>query len=259
MHEDAEDIINQMNTLYQGIVDQSDALTDDRIINLERFTTDDVARVRTNLTFQLNHVLISPQAFYSEPNVEHALRDSINAIAEATATATTSRGVGINLRDIDITGENSVRSRNDMMEVEDVEEEEKEEEEEEQHQEQEQEPSGGEEIMDTEERKQEEEEKEEEKKDEQDVSARAIADRVNIRRGELPMNEFLENDKLFLGAFPMLFFLGEGWKGSASANPVFIRHLMRQHDNRFARCLPLMFGLFNQNQRHLVCREVKAR
>ena len=235
-----------MDTLFQRLVDQSDVLSDERIMNIERLTTDDVARVRTNVAFQLNHVLLSPQAFYSEPTIEHALRDSINARAEATTRAEVARGVGSELRDIDITGEGNVVISVGIMKVEDEEDEEKEEKEEEKEEE-------GKEDSKVEEKK-------------EDVTDRIHAtqeaegaDRLNIRRGERPMNEFLENDKLFLGAFPMLFFIGEGFKGKGSANCDFIRHLMRQHDNRFARCLPLMFGLFNQTQRHLVCTEVKSR
>ena len=82
---------------------------------------------------------------------------------------------------------------------------------------------------------------------------------IPIRRAKEPVNEFLENDKLFLGSYPLLFFLGEGWKGSGSADKTFINHLLYQHDGRFAQCIPLLFTLFNQKQRHIICKAIKAR
>ena len=45
---------------------------------------------------------------------------------------------------------------------------------------------------------------------------------------------------------------GEGVReGSGSLKQV--SHLLMQHDNRFSTCMPLLFTLFNQLQRHVSC------
>ena len=56
-----------------------------------------------------------------------------------------------------------------------------------------------------------------------------------ITRSSNPINEFMQNDKLFLRSFPLLFLLGEGWYFKGSAKQDFINHLFRQYDHRFGR------------------------
>lgn len=77
-------------------------------------------------------------------------------------------------------------------------------------------------------------------------------------RGE-PINEFLDNDQLFLGAFPDLFFLGVKLPKSGSVPTSFAQHLLRQAGNRFAQVDELLFALFNQSQRHAAAKQVAAR
>ena len=74
-----------------------------------------------------------------------------------------------------------------------------------------------------------------------------------------PLNEFTENDKIFLGSFPDLFFLGRMFPKNGSVSESFTRHLLRQADNRFAQADELIFALFNQSQRHAAARQVAAR
>lgn len=81
-----------------------------------------------------------------------------------------------------------------------------------------------------------------------------------LRREEKPFNEFLRNNELLLWSFPYLFLRGEGVKpGTGSLHARHVKHLLRQHDGRFATDCKFLFTLFNQKQRHAVCRKVKAR
>ena len=77
-----------------------------------------------------------------------------------------------------------------------------------------------------------------------------------VRCQNQPLNEFLENDILFLGAFPDLFFLGGKLPKSGSVPTSFSQHLLRQADNRFAQVDEIIFTLFNQSQRHEAARQV---
>ena len=77
-----------------------------------------------------------------------------------------------------------------------------------------------------------------------------------VRCQNQPVNEFLENDILFLGAFPDLFFLGGKLPKSGSVPTSFSQHLLRQADNRFAQVDEIIFTLFNQSQRHAAARQV---
>jgi len=74
-----------------------------------------------------------------------------------------------------------------------------------------------------------------------------------------PINEFLENDKLFLGAFPDLFFLEIKTPKIGSFSNSFTQHLLGQSDNRFSQVDEPIFSLFNQSQRHASAREVATR
>ena len=95
-----------------------------------------------------------------------------------------------------------------------------------------------------------------------------ITSRVNAA----PVDEFHNNDALIVGCFPDIFLLGwfsglhfqviqihacsliagEGVReGSGSLGAKHVSHLLMQHDNRFSTCMPLLYTLFNQLQRHV--------
>lgn len=69
------------------------------------------------------------------------------------------------------------------------------------------------------------------------------ASKVNevITRSTNPINEFMNNDKLFLSSFPLLFLLGEGWYCKGSAKQDYLLHLFRQYDHRFGRDQRLIY------------------
>jgi hypothetical protein len=83
-------------------------------------------------------------------------------------------------------------------------------------------------------------------------------DAIQLQREANPLNEFIENDAVFLDSFPLLFFLGKGWKGEGSVSSTFITHLMSYYDGRFQRSHKLMFALFDQMMRHTVSRKIKS-
>ena len=84
-----------------------------------------------------------------------------------------------------------------------------------------------------------------------------------------PMDEFHNNDALIAGCFPDKFLLGlfylnddlihtqplipigEGVQKAGSLGNRERMLLLSQHDNRFSTCMPLVFTLFNQLQRHV--------
>ena len=80
----------------------------------------------------------------------------------------------------------------------------------------------------------------------------------SLEREDDPLNEFIENYAVFLDSFPLLFFLGKGWKRKGSINTTFIEHLMSYYDGRFQRIQKLMFAIFNQIMRHTVSRKIKS-
>ena len=79
---------------------------------------------------------------------------------------------------------------------------------------------------------------------------------LSVHCHETPINEFVENDSLFLGAFPDLFFIGIKFPTAGSIPSLFTQHLLRQADNRFAQVDEIIFILFNQSQRHAAAKEV---
>ena len=88
----------------------------------------------------------------------------------------------------------------------------------------------------------------------------AISARVGVSAtgGVEPLSEFSENDKLILGAFPELCFLGTGIaKRGLVSNPV-VKDWLHHHSLRFERNIQLLFLLFNPKQRHKVYQEVVA-
>ena len=80
----------------------------------------------------------------------------------------------------------------------------------------------------------------------------------SLEREDDPLNEFIENYAVVLDSFPLLFFLGKGWKRKGSINTTFIEHLMSYYDGRFQRSQKLMFAIFNQIMRHTVSRKIKS-
>ena len=77
---------------------------------------------------------------------------------------------------------------------------------------------------------------------------------------DTPINEFQQNNLLFLGSFAHLFLLGEGVQRTKGAfNKREIHHLLLQHDNRFAQCSAFVFAAFNQMQRHEAIEQVGLR
>ena len=82
---------------------------------------------------------------------------------------------------------------------------------------------------------------------------------IAVTRSNIPLNEFTENDSLFLGAFPMLFLLGQKIPSSSSLPDSFAKHLLMQHDQRFGQSHECLLLMFNQQQRHENIRNVTAR
>ena len=73
-----------------------------------------------------------------------------------------------------------------------------------------------------------------------------------------PLSEFSENDKLLAGGFPTVFFFGQGIPKSGGVSKPTVTDWMSHHSMRFERDHQLLFLLFNQMQRHSVCRGVNA-
>ena len=82
---------------------------------------------------------------------------------------------------------------------------------------------------------------------------------LNVTRGQDPLCEFDNNDRIILLAFPHLFLFGKGIPTKGSLSQKFINHLLCQFDGRFATHSRLLFLLFNQKQRHLLARSVSKR
>ena len=82
---------------------------------------------------------------------------------------------------------------------------------------------------------------------------------LNVTRGQDPLCEFDNNDRIILLSFPHLFLFGKGIPNKGSLSQKFINHLLFQFDGRFATDSRLIFLLFNQKQRHLVARSVGKR
>ena len=82
---------------------------------------------------------------------------------------------------------------------------------------------------------------------------------VSLSRASLPLNEFEENDVLFLSTYPFLFFKGIGLPFCSSPNPDFLKYVLSFHDGRFDRDRTFIFMCFEQYMRHAVARSVKAK
>ena len=81
---------------------------------------------------------------------------------------------------------------------------------------------------------------------------------VRAPGGDVPVNEFQENDRLITCGFPDLFFLGEGVQYAGSIPTTVTSHWLKHHSGRFGRDAQLLFLLFNQLQRHSAAKMVAA-
>ena len=92
----------------------------------------------------------------------------------------------------------------------------------------------------------------------QNVSAtREPMANLQIQFERRAINEFQENQHLFLGAFPFLFLLGEGMPEKTSS--AFFRHLLQQDSGHFGRNIQFLFLVYSQTTRHEVCRTSRSR
>lgn len=83
---------------------------------------------------------------------------------------------------------------------------------------------------------------------------------LSVAVGAMPTDEFAANEKVFLGGFANLFFLGEGVpQGSGSLPASLVEHLLLQYDNRFATSAHFLFAIFNQIQRHAAASNITFR
>ena len=83
--------------------------------------------------------------------------------------------------------------------------------------------------------------------------------RFEADREAKPMNEFTENWKVLLGAFPYLFPLGLGIKCKGTVPTRLVEKLIKHHSNRFAEDHRLIFLLYDQHMRHLTAKKVTAK
>ena len=80
----------------------------------------------------------------------------------------------------------------------------------------------------------------------------------NILRDRDPVNEFTDNRRLMLGAFPTLFLLGKGLKYAGSVPKRAAEHMILQFHGHFACNRWLLFALMNQHMRHSAARAASA-
>ena len=80
-----------------------------------------------------------------------------------------------------------------------------------------------------------------------------ISDREKVtasRLDDTPLNEFEENDQLYLAVFPHLFLFGHGVTHKGTLSDASVQHLLHQHTGAFAQDARFLFTAFNQKQRH---------
>ena len=74
---------------------------------------------------------------------------------------------------------------------------------------------------------------------------------IAVRKiGSEPLNEFEENDTIFLSSFPHLFLFGRGVNAKGTLPEKFVQHLLHQRNCVFAKDSRFIFAVFNQRQRH---------
>ena len=69
-------------------------------------------------------------------------------------------------------------------------------------------------------------------------------------RGDQPINEFVQNDKILSGGFPHIFMYGKAYSKTGSLGMNYVRHLLLQFTNFAATDTELICLLFNQQTRH---------
>ena len=77
-------------------------------------------------------------------------------------------------------------------------------------------------------------------------------------RAPEPVNEFRDNSTTLATAFPDVFLLGPVYRNRPRFGIRELRHLLLQHTTEAATCIPLIFHLFNQCQRHSHIRGVNS-
>ena len=73
------------------------------------------------------------------------------------------------------------------------------------------------------------------------------------------INEIVDNESLYLGAFGHLFLLGEGAPKKMTLSQAQINHMLDQYDGRFANSAQILFTMLNQLQRGITLRQVSLR
>jgi hypothetical protein len=90
----------------------------------------------------------------------------------------------------------------------------------------------------------------------QNSSTSAMPFRIN--RESEAINEFSQNNTLFLGGFPTLFFLGKGITCTGSIPQKVAEHMLLQFHGHFAKNRWFLFALMNQHMRHSAACSVNA-
>jgi len=84
-------------------------------------------------------------------------------------------------------------------------------------------------------------------------------EKIKVRRtDDNPLNEFGDNDNLYLSLFPHLFPFGKGMPHKGTLPEKFSQHLLRQRSCTFAHDSRFLFTAFNQKQRHAATRAVRS-
>lgn len=79
-----------------------------------------------------------------------------------------------------------------------------------------------------------------------------------VGRDSIPINEFENNNTLFMASFPFLFLHSRGVPGNSSLSDNFVQFLLHHYSNRFSQNHRFLFTLFNQLQRHQACKQVST-
>ena len=78
-------------------------------------------------------------------------------------------------------------------------------------------------------------------------------------RGDQPINEFVQNDKILSGEFPHIFMYGKAYFKTGSLGMNYVRHLLLQFTNFAATDTELICLLLNQQTRHTNIRGMVAK
>ena len=80
--------------------------------------------------------------------------------------------------------------------------------------------------------------------------AKTLDPRIKVSKAGEALNEFEENDSLYLETFPHLFLFGRGVPTKGPLPGKFVDHLLHQRTTVFAKDQRFLFTAFNQRQRH---------